>query len=327
VVHLARNNPRVKFTVSISSSLKNKLDVISDVTGTTNSKLVDESLVLLSQKYKDRVLNSGRKGVSAFMAKTIAICSNKGGVGKTTSTAAFADLLGRRDYRVLVIDADPQGNLSKRFGYDPKTARGDIQLSSALMNILSEDQKPTQDFVLPTQNSHVNIIPNDDRFSAVQKELMDAMQLGINTYKILLEDLSPDYDYILIDCRPSVDYDIAHIMQAVQYLLIPVNAADDSVDGVNTTINYAKLCRRSNPDLKIAGVFFEAVNMRTAVAHDYVPQIRNAFKNLMLETIVPHSEDAKKAESAHQPVSQTYPSGKATRAYSKLLDEVIARVG
>ena len=111
---LARNNPRVRFVTSISSSLKDKFKVISDVTGLPGSQLIDESILVLTQKYRNRILESGKEGVSVFMAKTIAICSNKGGVGKTTSTAAFADLLGKRDYRVLIIDADPQGNLSKR---------------------------------------------------------------------------------------------------------------------------------------------------------------------------------------------------------------------
>jgi len=324
---LARNNPRVRFVTSISSSLKDKFKVISDVTGLPRSQLIDESILLLTQKYRNRILESGKEGVSVFMAKTIAICSNKGGVGKTTSTAAFADLLGKRDYRVLIIDADPQGNLSKRFGYDPKTYRGDIQLGSAVMNILGDNPRPARDFVMKTQNKNVDIIPNDDRYAAATKALLDAVILGVNAYKILVQELSTDYDYILIDCRPAVDADIAQIMQAVQYLLIPVNAADDSVDGVNTTLGYANQCRRANPDLKVAGIFFEAVNMRTAVAHDYVPQIREAFGDFMLEAIVPHSEDARKAESAHEPVSQTYPSGKATRAYTKLLEEVLTRVG
>ena len=261
------------------------------------------------------------------MAKTIAICSNKGGVGKTTSAAALGDLLGRQEFRVLLIDTDPQGNLSKRFGYDPKTYRGDIQLSSAVRNILSDNPKPLKDFVLPTQNKHVDIIPNDDRFEAAKKELMNAVILGINSYRVILQELAPDYDFIVLDCRPAVDDDIAQIMQAVQYLLIPVNAADDSVDGVTKTLGYAKLCQRANPALRVAGVFFNSINSRTAVAKDYVPQIRAAFKDLMFHTIIPLSEDVHKAESRQAPVSEVYPTGKATRNYSKLLEEVLSRIG
>lgn len=324
---MARNNPRVKYTTSLSKLLSDRLQIISDSLDIPKSQLFDESLRMLVQKYRSQVIETGNEGVDIFMAKTIAICSNKGGVGKTTSTAAFADLLGRQDYHVLVIDADPQGNLSKRFGYDPKTYRGDIQLSSVVMNVLSENPRPIKDFVLPTQNKNVDIIPNDDRFEAAKKELLDAVLLGINSYKILLQELVADYDYILLDCRPAVDADIAQIMQAVQFVLIPVNAADDSVDGVTKTLGYAKLCHRANPELRVAGIFFEAVNNRTAVAHDYVPQIRSAFGDFMLQAIVPQSEDAKKAESLHKPVSEVYPSGKATRAYSKLLEEVLTRIG
>lgn len=324
---MPRNNPRVKFTTSISKVLIDKLNLVSEITERHKSDLFDEGIRLLIQKYKHCVLSSEKEGVSIFMAKTIAFCSNKGGVGKTTSAVAFADLLGRRGYRVLLIDADPQGNASKRFGYDPKTYRGDIQLSSAVANILCENPKPIKHFVLSTQNKNVDIIPNDDRYVAATKSLLDAVVVGINAYKILINELYTDYDFILFDCRPAVDGEIAQVMQAVHWLMIPINAADDSVDGVNTTLGYAKLCHRANPELRIAGVFFEAINMRTAVAHDLVPQIREVFQSVMLDTIVPHSEDAHKAESGHLPVSQAYPSGKVTRAYTKLLEEVLSRIG
>ena len=160
---MSRNNPRTRFSTSVSKVLYEKLDRIAEVTGTQKTALVDEALELLVQKYRGRVLASGGEGVSIFMAKTIAFCSHKGGVGKTTSAAAFADLLGRRDYKLLLIDADPQGNLSKRFGYHPKEYRGAVQLSAAVLNILSDDPKPLKDFVLATQNKNVDIIPNHDR--------------------------------------------------------------------------------------------------------------------------------------------------------------------
>lgn len=324
---MSRNNPRTRFSTSVSKVLYEKLDRIAEVTGTQKTALVDEALELLVQKYRGRVLASGGEGVTIFMAKTIAFCSHKGGVGKTTSAAAFADLLGRRDYKVLLIDADPQGNLSKRFGYHPKEYRGAVQLSAAVLNILSDDPKPLRDFVLATQNKNVDIIPNDDRYTATTKTLLEAVMLGINAYKVLIQELDGLYDYIIFDCRPAVDNEIAQIMRAVQYLMIPVNAADDSVDGVDTVLGYASKIRHANPDLCVVGIFFEAVNMRTAVAHDYVPQIRAKYAPLILETIVPHSEDAHKAESRHLPVTEAYPSGKATRAYSKLVEEVLSRIG
>lgn len=196
-----------------------------------------------------------------------------------------------------------------------------------MLNILSDDPKPLRDFVLATQNKNVDIIPNDDRYTATTKTLLEAVMLGINAYKVLIQELDGLYDYIIFDCRPAVDNEIAQIMRAVQYLMIPVNAADDSVDGVDTVLGYASKIRHANPDLCVAGIFFEAVNMRTAVAHDYVPQIRAKYAPLILETIVPHSEDAHKAESRHLPVTEAYPSGKATRAYSKLVEEVLTRIG
>lgn len=324
---LPRNNPRVKFATTLAKVLADKLQLISSSLQIPKTQLVDESVSMLVDKYKQEVIATEVEGADIFMAKTIAICSNKGGVGKTTSTAALADLLGRKDYHVLVIDVDPQGNLSKRFGYDPKMCRSDIQLSAVVRNVLSDKARPLKEFVLKTQNKNVDIIPNDDRFEAAKKELLDQVMMGINAYKIILQELSTDYDFILLDCRPAVDAEIAQIMQAIDYILIPVLASDDSADGVTRTLGYANICHKANPNLKVAGVFFSAVDNRTAVSHDYVPQIREAFGGFMFQTVIPKSEDARKAEAGHVPVSEGYPSGKCTRAYSKLLEEVLSRLG
>ena len=323
---LPRNNPRTRITSTISAPLSDKLTEIANITNLPKSELIDEALELLVQKYKDRVIQSGSKGASLFMAKTLAFCSHKGGVGKTTSTACFADLLSKRGYHVLVIDTDSQGNLSKRFGYPPQQ-HYEKTLTQLVDDILSDEPHPMTDFICPTQNKGIDIIPCDDRYAEGVKHLLSAVMLGINAYKLIIHELSTNYDFILFDTKPAVDDDVKQVMLATQWVMIPTDAADDSIDGARNTLKFLKAIRRGNPDLSVAGVFFNAVNTRTSVAHDYVPQIREAWGPLMLTPIIPYSQDAKKAEGYHVPVTEKYPSGKITRNFSKLVEEVLQRIG
>ena len=323
---LPRNHPRTRITSTVSTPLSDKLSIISDVIDLPKSELIDEALELLVQKYKDRVITSGSKGASIFMAKTLAFCSHKGGVGKTTSTACFADLLSKRGYHVLLIDTDSQGNLSKRFGYPPQQ-HFEKTLTQLVDDILSDEPHPVTDFVCATQNKSIDIIPCDDRYAEGVKHMLSAVMLGINAYKLIVHELSTCYDFIIFDTKPAVDDDVKQVMLATQWVMIPTDAADDSIDGARNTLKFIKAIRRGNPDLAVAGAFFNAVNMRTSVAHDYVPQIREAWGPLMFEPIIPYSQDAKKAEGYHAPVSEKYPNGKITRNFSKLVEEVLNRIG
>ena len=323
---LPRNHPRTRITSTISQLLSDKLSVLAEVTGRPKSELIDEALQLLVRRYKDRVIQSGNKGASIFMAKILAFCSHKGGVGKTTSAACFADLLSKRGYHVLLIDTDSQGNLSKRFGYPPQQHH-EKTLTQLVDDLLSDTPHPVADFVCPTQTKGIDIIPCDDRYAEGVKHMLSAVMLGVNVYKLIVHDLSASYDFILFDTKPAVDDDVKQVMLATQWVLIPTDAADDSIDGARNTLKFVEAIRRGNPELAVAGALFNAITLRPPVAHDYVPQIREAWGPLMLEPVIPYSQDAKKAEGYHLPVSEKYPSGKISRNFSKLVEEVLNRIG
>lgn len=260
------------------------------------------------------------------MGVAMTVANHKGGVGKSTSVACFADLWGKAGKKVLLIDTDSQGNLSKRFGYPPNPHQR-VTLGDAVRNILSDDPKPLMEFVQHTSNENIDILPNDDRYAVVVQDMLREVMSGINSYFLLVQELRPYYDYILFDTKPAVDNEIRQIMLAVDYVLIPMDATDDSIDGASNTVRFVKSCTRGNPSLQIAGIFFNAVNMRTTVAKDYVPQIKEAWGDIVFDTIIPYSQEAKKAEGRHAPVTSEFPNGKVAEAFESLLKEVEEKIG
>lgn len=260
------------------------------------------------------------------MSIVIAMSNHKGGVGKTTSLSCLADLWGKNGKKVLLVDTDTQGNLSQRFGYPPNL-HSSITLGDAVRNILSDNPQPLINFIQPTKNPNIFILPNDDRYAMVVKDMLNEVMAGINSYKILVNELSSYFDYILFDTKPAVDDEIRQIMLAVEWVLIPSDAADDSLNGASNTLRFIKASKRGNPNLKVGGIFFNAVNMRTSVAKSYVPQIKEAWKDMVFDTIIPYSQDAKKAEGEHKPVTEYEPEGKVSLAFMELVKEVDKRIG
>ena len=109
--------------------------------------------------------------------------------------------------------------------------------------------------------------------------------------------------------------------------LIPMEAADDSINGAGNMLRFVKGCHKGNPKLRVAGLFFNAVDMRTTTAKAYVPQMQESWKELMFKTVIPYSQDARKAEGIHEPVTEAFPNGKVAAAFRELLKEVEERVG
>lgn len=259
------------------------------------------------------------------MAETIVLCSHKGGVGKSTSAACFADLLAKEGNKVLLVDTDSQGNLSGRFGFPPNHRKG-ITLGDAVRNILSDEPKPLKEFVQGTEFMGIDIIPNNDSYALAVQDMLKGVMAGVNSYKFLVQELGKDYDYILIDTKPAVDNELMQAILASDWAVIPMEAADDSINGAGNMLRFVKSCKKGNPNIKVAGLFFNAVDMRTSVAKAYVPQIQESWKDLMFKTVIPYSQDAKKAEGLHAPVTDAFPNGKVALAFKALLKEVEERV-
>lgn len=256
---------------------------------------------------------------------TISLCSHKGGVGKSTSAACFAELLGKDGKKVLLVDTDSQGNLSGRFGFPP-SKKGVPVLGDAVRNILSDDPRPLEEFVRKTAYENVDIIPNNDSYAVAERDLLKGVMAGVNSYLFLVRELGPRYDCILLDTPPALNDSLLQVLLASDFVLVPLEASDDAISGAGNMIRFVRKSRKANPKIKVAGAFFNAVNQRTAVAKSYVPKVREALGNLMFDTVIPYSQDAVKAEGMHEPVTSAFPSGKVSEAFRSLLKEVEDRV-
>ena len=240
-----------------------------------------------------------RKVINTTLSKHkgIAICiaNNKGGVGKTTSTAAFADLLSKRGKHVLVIDADPQGNLSGRFGYSADSPE------QAIPNYLG------------------SLI--EDRFRGTEHQPLGYFIDHLDEIRSL-----DKYDYILIDARPAVNNEVSSIFIGSDYVIIPVEASWDSIVGANTIYQFMAKSRELNPALKLLGVFFTKVQDRTTSFHTLLPMVKGNWDKDLFQTKIPRNQDVVNAENEGYPVTYRKPACKASKAYVKLLDEMVERI-
>ena len=300
-VILPRHNPRTRFTSTIPHQLKQDLEQFAVRIGLPMSRIIEDSIGNMLYEH----IEKNRKEDVKTMAKKIAVCSNKGGVGKTTAAACLGHILGQEGYRILLIDADPQGNLSNRFGYDP-TKHHELQLSAAINNVLSDTPVSSKNFICKTSYENVELIPADDRLSLSKNDLLNAIvQININAYKAIIEDIESDYDYTIF----------------------PVNTGHDSIQGASQTIQYQVKCKRGNKNLKVAGVFFNRVNNRTISAQEIIPQLNAALDGYIFKTIIPAVEDAVKSENMSMPITAIFPKSKVTKAFRELTKEVQVKIG
>lgn len=261
----------------------------------------------------------------------ITITSNKGGVGKTTSAAALTDILSRK-HNVLLVDTDPQGNCATKFGLDISNGRGPLgdYLTDVVMG--TSATTPT-DYLTPPANDYKNIdvlvggkqLKNqcyDYIFSVNASKALKSF------HKIFDQIAELDYyDYIIIDTPPTFGNEMAAILRATDYALLPTVAESDSVEGVDSALKFISDAREDNPNLKVAGIFLNRTYDNDSATHMVEPYIRNAWGDDVLKTRVPDNRAAvSKAINCSEPITRRQPDSKAAKAFYKLAEEVLNRV-
>ena len=262
----------------------------------------------------------------------ITVANNKGGVGKTTAAAAFAHLVSQQGKRVLLVDTDPQGNCAQQFGID---STDDIGLLGELL--LDRVNRNTDAKHAPLENYIVQspVVPEVDVLSG-GKPLNKAVYTVIfavnsvvaaNVFRKIMKEAA-DYDYVIVDTSPSFSSFTDAVFMGTDWLLAPLLPDKNSIDGVNTLFKYlAPIREEGEHDIRVAGVFFNQANDRSRALHEFEPLIREGWKEDVLKTKIPVNPAAVAgAINDDQPVTLKYPVAKATKAYKKLVEEVIARV-
>lgn len=250
------------------------------------------------------------------MGKIIAIANQKGGVGKTTTCVNLCSALMNEGERVLLVDADPQGNATTSMGVDKN------KIEAGTYDILIGEMEPLQTVV---KTKFGDIIPSNKELSGAGIELVTIS----NREYILREALRPlkiNYDYIFIDCPPSLEMLTINSLCAADSVLIPVQCEFFALEGLGDLMNSIRLIRRKmNPGLDIEGVVMTMFDGRTNLSIQVMEEVKRFFKGKMFRSVIPRNVRISEAPSHGKPVTAYDPGSRGAQAYTSLAKELIKR--
>lgn len=258
------------------------------------------------------------------MGKIISLVNQKGGVGKTTTSINLASSLGLLGKKVLLVDFDPQGNATTGVGVEKGGLNTTIY--EALIN-----EKTGKEIIKKTKFKNLDLIPANVNLAALEVNFV-SMQKKDPTFsksgqlKKVLEEVKDDYDYILIDCPPSLGILITNALTASDSVIIPVQCEFFALEGIMQLLNTIRVARsKTNPNLEIEGVVLTMLDSRTILGLDVVENIRSFFKEKVYDTIIPRLIVLAEAPSHGKPIANYNSKSKGTTAYINLAKEVIER--
>ena len=253
------------------------------------------------------------------MGKAIAIFNQKGGVGKTTTNINLAACLALKGKKVLILDIDPQGNTTSGVGVSKK----DLDLTTH--EILIEDDHHPAEAVIPTGVPNLDIMPASVQLAGAEVELIN-MAGREKRLKMAIDVLKPDYDYIFIDCPPSLGILTINSLTAVDSVLIPIQCEFYALEGVSQLMSTIDIVRtHMNPNLEIEGVILSMFDGRTNLSAQVVEEVKKYFKDKVFDTPIPRNVRLAEAPSHGVPIGQYDRFSKGAKAYKKLAEEVIER--
>lgn len=252
-------------------------------------------------------------------ATVLAMCNQKGGVGKTTSTINLGAALAGYGRRVLLVDLDPQGALSAGLGI------ASHELDHTIYNLMLEPSTQLTDVLVPTRIEGVDLIPANIDLSAGEVQLISEVGRE-HTLSRALKPLLHAYDYILIDCQPSLGLLTINALTCAQGVIIPLAAEWFSLRGVHLLVDtIEKVQARINPDLSVAGVLVTMYDGRTVHSREVVGMLDQRFGDTVYDTIISRTVKFPETTVAGEPITSYAPSSPAAQSYRALAREVIAR--
>ena len=252
------------------------------------------------------------------MGKAIAIFNQKGGVGKTTTNINLAACLAIKGKKILIIDIDPQGNTTSGVGISKR------DLDVTTHEILVEDDQHPEDAVIATGIKNLDIMPASVQLAGAEVELIQLTGRD-KRLKKAIDHLKPQYDYIFVDCPPSLGLLTINSLTAVDSVLIPIQCEFYALEGVSqlmSTIDIVK--KNTNPDLEIQGVILSMFDGRTNLSIQVVEEVKKYFREKVYTTVIPRNVRLAEAPSHGMPVIQYDPKSAGAIAYMELADEFLA---
>ncbi|MHC5280093.1 ParA family protein [Listeria kieliensis] len=251
------------------------------------------------------------------MTKIIALANQKGGVGKTTSSVNLSSSLAFLGKKVLLVDIDPQGNASSGVGIN----KGEIE--NCIYNVLVDDV-PLRDVREHTELDNLDVIPATIQLAGAEVELVPAISRELRL-KRAIDTIKDEYDYIIIDCPPSLGLLTLNALTASDSVLIPVQCEYYALEGLSQLLNTIRIVQKQlNSELQIEGVLLTMLDARTNLGIQVIEEVKKYFQNKVFDTIIPRNVRLSEAPSHGKPILLYDPKSKGAEVYLELAKEVIA---
>jgi chromosome partitioning protein len=252
-------------------------------------------------------------------ARIVALCNQKGGVGKTTSTINLGAALAEYGRRVLLVDFDPQGALSVGLGVQPH------QLDRTAYNLLMERDVAIDDILLKTAVPGMDLLPSNIDLSAAEVQLVGEVARE-QTLSRVIRPVVDEYDFVLIDCQPSLGLLTVNALTAANEVIVPLECEFFSLRGVALLIDTIdKVRERLNPTLKLAGILATMYDGRTLHGREVFARVVEAFGDQVFDTVISRTVRFPETTVAGEPITTWAPTSAGAKAYRNLAREVLAR--
>ena len=251
------------------------------------------------------------------MGKIVSIANQKGGVGKTTTAINLASIIAKKGKKVLVIDSDPQGNATSGLGFDKQSQFSTYDVLINEVEIVNTIQK--------VDIKHLELVPTNMSLAGAEVELVG---LDNREYRLKskLDVVKDNYDFIFIDCPPSLGLITINALTAADSVLIPVQCEYFALEGVGELLKTVDLVRKYyNPKLTIEGAVLTMYDSRTNLSNQVVAQVKKYFDNKVFETLIPRNVRLSEAPSYGKPIVTYDPLSKGARSYDKLAKEFLKK--